>query len=75
MNAPDNLPEFERWAKKAEHLADRCDDLPDRCEKKDGWQESLRLTARGVRIFQNVTPDQMRAVENIEGGIAKWLRD
>lgn len=70
---PEPLPLWKLWSDRASHAALRCDDLPDRCESKEDWQDTLRDIGRNIHVTGRVAADQMRAVENIEEAIAKWL--
>lgn len=73
MRLAENVPEWERWARRAEECAERCDSLPDACDAAAAWEKTLRTIAAGVRKTTWITPDQKRAVENIEEAVQRWM--
>ena len=64
---------WEVWSDRAIRAAKKCDTLPDSCDSASSWETTLTDIAKAILKRGRVTPDQMRAVENIEEAIAKWL--
>lgn len=73
MKLSENVPDWERWARRAEEAADRCDTLPDACDAAAGWERTLRTIAAGARKKTWITPGQKRSIENIEEAVQRWL--
>ncbi len=57
-----------------EALLLRIDDLPDRCQAKDRWEELVRDIQDWSEERQHVTQRQRDAIDKISAAVGKWER-
>ena len=70
----DAIPAWKRWVKRATEASELCDDIPEAGEDfAVSVQEKLDKIAETIERTEYVTPDQQRAIENMEHGIDRWL--